>query len=267
MLCRDSKARIVVKREAYGDETALRAKFSELFPVGERGELVPSVPPTIDEVHIYTDLSHLYPDGFENKFNLVLVDTPGTNSHLGNDEDEQAITHVEITKKIIRSREQAVVVLVMDDDDSTDENASGLLETISEAMTDGTAYAQRFLFAANKYDDVDYSENETLEDKVSQASLSIQDGAKNDQLAPRVFPMAAKVALAVYTDMTARKRGITKEEDALAKTFCDFQSSLNGGYPQDYYLDEHCSVSQPIKDRILRAASAILRSRCPPCPP
>lgn len=249
MLCRDSGNRIVVKRETYADEAALRAKFSELFPAGEKGELSPSVPPTIDSVHIYTDLRHLYPDGFENKFNLVLVDTPGTNSHLGNDEEEQDVPHVEITKKIIRSREQAMVVLVIDDDDGTDENASGLLETINDAVAGGTAYAQRFLFAANKYDDVDYGENETLGNKVSQVSLVIQDGAK-DLLAPRVFPLAAKVALAIYTGTTDRKKGTSKEEVALAKTFDDFQSSLDSGYPEDYYLDEYCSVSQPIKNHI-----------------
>lgn len=257
MCCEDSKGCPVVKQEAYPDEKALREKFSELFPAGAKGELMPSVPSSIDSVHVYTNLSHLYPDGFEDKFKLVLVDTPGTNSHLGNDEEEQTIPHVEITKGIIRSREQAMVVLVMDDDDSTDENASGLLEAINNIMTDRTAYAQRFLFAANKYDTISYGNSETLEGKVSQASGSIKDGAEN-LLAPRIFPLAAQVALAFYTNKTdecevdAPDPQDADEELSLVDTFEAFQKKLGRriSFSQNYYLDEHCSVSEPIKQRL-----------------
>lgn len=124
--------------EEYKDETALQEKFTELFSQAESAN-----PPEIETVKIYTDLAHLYPAGFENKFQLVLVDTPGTNSGEGNNEGEKATPeemdqpikdHLEITLDAIKSKNKEMVVLLALGKQATATDLSGLIKTIEESI-------------------------------------------------------------------------------------------------------------------------------------
>lgn len=155
----------------------------------------------ISTVELQMDISHLYPDGFEDSFNLTIIDTPGTNSGEGNDEG-QLKTHINITMDAIVEFEKNMVILVVDGQDYQDESIRSLLDQIDHANgLEKGIYNDRFLFVMNKCDNKNYQGDETLAKVISEYANYIKsDGRKNIKermISPRIFPMAALPALAI----------------------------------------------------------------------
>lgn len=117
----------------------------------------------VDTIEVLTDLSSIYPNSVENDFNLVIVDTPGTDSAAGNDTNKEESrrlhkkSHLEITKEVLKSKQKEMVVLIADDK-LEDDNIVELLDIIEEsAENDEGAFNDRFLFVMNMCDSLTYS--------------------------------------------------------------------------------------------------------------
>lgn len=237
----------------------------------------------VEKIEVFTDLSKLYPNGVEKDFNLIIVDTPGTDSATGNDtkkteEESKRLTkrsHIEITKEVLKSKQKEMVVLISDDK-LEDDNIVELLDIIEEsAEKDDGAFNDRFLFVMNMCDSLTYSNaGETLDNYIKNFIANIKKVPNSTRIRnivnPRVFPISSGAALAVvngFTDIPGINEGMTKKAELYGyyEGFCKkiyyydpskLESNFDGlieqiktqyqNYP-NYCLEQKSSVSEAIK--------------------
>ncbi|GEM_PF-5418912 len=230
---------------------------------------------SIELIEVYTDLSKLYPSPLDKTMKLVLIDTPGTDSALGNDSEKTddgkrrlfSKSHIDVTREILRSKQKEIIILVADDK-FEDDNIVELLDIIEEsASADDGAYNDRFLFVMNMCDSLTYSnEGETIKNYIDNFISNIKkipDTSKlRNILNPRVFPITSGAALAVYSGYTikpSRDERKTKKaelfnyyEDFAKKiyyedlrTLEEAQYEFDEAYTADlnYCLEKHSSIS------------------------
>ena len=237
----------------------------------------------IEKIEVFTDLSKLYPDGVEKDFNLIIVDTPGTDSAAGNDTKKMADeskrltkrSHIEITKEVLKSKQKEMVVLISDDK-LEDDNIVELLDIIEEsAERDDGAFNDRFLFVMNMCDSLTYANpGEALDNYIKNFIANIKKVPNSSRIRnivnPRVFPISSGAALAVvngFTDVPEISEGMTKKSELYGyyEGFCKkiyyynpskLESNFEGlieqiktqyqNYP-NYCLEQKSSVSEAIK--------------------
>ena len=237
----------------------------------------------IETIEVYTDLSNLYPDGIENDFRLVVIDTPGTDSAIGNDTqktEEQSKrlskkSHLEITKEVLKSKQKEMVVLISDDKLEND-NIVELLNIIEEsAENDAGAFNDRFLFVMNMCDSLAYTKPEqTLDNYIRNFVANIRkvpDSNRTRNIAnPRVFPITSGAALAIENGCTEKPdmvEGMTQKAELYGyyKGFCEkiyyyepvelaknFEQNIEQFKSQysnygNYCLEQKSSVTEAIK--------------------
>ena len=248
----------------------------------------------VENIEVLTSLANLYPENIENDFNLVIVDTPGTDSATGNDTkktDAEAKrlhkkSHLEITKEVLQSKQKEMVVLIADDK-LEDDNIVELLDIIEEsAEKDEGAFNDRFLFVMNMCDSLTYTnEGETLQNYVKNYIANIKKVPNSQRIRnivnPRVFPVTSGAALAVvngYTKRPGLSEGGTKKEELYDyyAGFCkkiyyyeheelqhDFESYIEeiktryANY-HNYCLEEQSSVSEAEKYEYMKKLSGDL---------
>lgn len=184
-----------------------------------------AVEDSVGEIVVYTDLTSLYPAGVQSGLKIVIVDTPGTDSAIGNDtekfeDDAKRLSkksHIELTKEVLGSKQKEMIVLISDEK-VENENIVELLDIIEEsAESDEGAFNDRFLFVMNMCDALSYSnEDETLENYIKKFITNIKKVPNSTRMRnianPRVFPITSGAALAVV------KEYVTKPEIQEAKT-------------------------------------------------
>lgn len=237
----------------------------------------------VEAIEVYTDLSKLYPDGMERDFNLVIIDTPGSDSATGNDTKKtgevskhlSSKSHIEITKEVLKSKQKEMVVLISDDK-VEDDNIVELLDIIEEsAERDDGAFNDRFLFVMNMCDSLTYSnKGETLDNYIKNFIVNIKKVPNSTRIRnivnPRIFPITSGAALAVlngFTEEPEITEGTSKKAELYGyyESFCkkiyyynpaklsdDFDKHIEmikGQYQNyhNYCLEEKSSVSEAIK--------------------
>lgn len=245
----------------------------------------------VDTIRVLTDLSGLYPGSIENDFNLVIVDTPGTDSATGNDtkkteEESRRLhkkSHLDITKEVLKSKQKEMIVLIADDK-LEDDNIVELLDIIEEsAEKDEGAFNDRFLFVMNMCDSLTYSnDGETLQNYVKNYIANIKKVPNSQRMRnivnPRVFPISSGPALAVvngYTTKPGLSEGRTKKaelygyyDEFCKKVYYYDHSSLSNGFEtyideiktqyanyHNYCLEEQSSVSEAVKRNYIKRLS------------
>lgn len=198
-----------------------------------------AVEETVEVIEVYTNLSNLYPEGMEKDIKIVIVDTPGTNSGTGNDnekstEDEKRLSkksHLDITKEALLSKQKEMVVLVSDHK-CEDDGIVELLDIIEESVErDGGAFNDRFLFVMNMCDELAYTNpGESLENYVKNFITNLKKVPNSSRIRnivnPRVFPTTTGAALAVINGYTtkpgiAESMTIKNELYGYYKDFCE----------------------------------------------
>jgi len=237
----------------------------------------------VETIEVYTDLSGLYPDDVGKDLNLVIIDTPGTDSARGNDtkktvEESKRLSvksHIEITKDVLKSKQKEMVILVSDDK-LEDDNIVDLLNIIEEsAESDDGAFNDRFLFVMNMCDSLTYSnKGETLDNYIRNFVANIQKVPNSPRMRnivnPRVFPISSGVALAVangYTQKPDITESMTKKEELYGyyegfckKVYYYSPQELEGNFNQykeqimtghksykNYCLEHKSSISEAVK--------------------
>lgn len=245
----------------------------------------------VDTIRVLTDLSSLYPSSIENDFNLVIVDTPGTDSATGNDtkkteEESRRLhkkSHLDITKEVLKSKQKEMIVLIADDK-LEDDNIVELLDIIEEsAEKDEGAFNDRFLFVMNMCDSLTYSnDGETLQNYVKNYIANIKKVPNSQRMRnivnPRVFPISSGPALAVvngYTTKPGLSEGRTKKaelygyyDEFCKKVYYYDHLSLSNGFEtyideiktqyanyHNYCLEEQSSVSEAVKRNYIKRLS------------
>lgn len=234
---------------------------------------------SVETIEVYTDLSALYPEGIEKDFNLVIIDTPGTDSAKGNDTKEIAgesiKAHIEITKEVLKSKQKEMVVLISDEK-LEGENIVKLISIIEEsADSDDSAFDDRFLFVMNMCDSLNYSNpGETLDNYIRNFVANIKKVPNSTRtrniVNPRVFPITSGAALAVvngYTQEPDIAEGGTKKaelyryyEEFCKKIYYYDHKELERNFNQhiekiktqysnykNYCLEQKSSISENVK--------------------
>lgn len=227
----------------------------------------------VEKLEVHTDLSALYPKYIYGDFNIVIIDTPGTDSASGNEvavtvadgSKSSAKPHIEITKEVLTSQDKEIVILVVDDK-FEDENIVELLDLIEEAMDDDEgAFNDRFLFVMNMCDDITYSnEGECLTESVKKFISNIRRIPNSPKprniINPRIFPITSGSALAVKSGFTIRPDKTLKKTIAgvLYNIYASFCQQIYNINPEkisddiddfeeadiDYCLEQHSSISE-----------------------
>lgn len=249
---------------------------------------------TVDTIEVLTDLSSLYPKSVENGLNLVIVDTPGTDSATGNDTDRveeedkrlHKKSHLEITKEVLKSKQKDMVVLISHDKLEGD-NIVELLDIIEEsAEQDEGAFNDRFLFVMNMCDLLSYSnEGETLQKNVKNYIANIKKVPNSQRMRnivnPRVFPISSGPALAIVngytTEPSLSEESTNKDElygyywnfcrkiyhyklEKLENGFETYIDAIKTQYRNyhNYCLEEQSSVSEAVKHSYIKKLSGEL---------
>lgn len=245
--CLDKDDKIIVPLEKFQNPEALSARFDELCPIKE-----PSRPPEIDKIEIYTDLSALYPAGFENKFNLVIVDTPGTNSGEGNN-NITGEKHIDITIDAIQAKEKEMVIIVVDGQDYADESLLRLLGEIDGTVQkDCGGFNDRFLFLMNKCDNKKYATNKGIEVAIEGYANYLKGSGQDSQkrmITPRIFPVCAAPALAIKSGCTDKENVKSQEAQNLLSNYNSFSEHCEAPFgAENYHLEDFCSSSEYVRD-------------------
>lgn len=258
MWCTDANNNIVVPENEY-DENTLSEAFETMFPRGLDGKLLPSVPAEIETVHIATNMCNLYPrSGAYNKdsIKLVIIDTPGTNSGDGKEQK-----HLDITKNVIQSGKQEIVIFVTSASQNKVDSIMQFLDIVDQSGNASGAYDQRFLFALNMADTCEFKKKETWESRLKSTQTYYCGGNKQRRIQnPRFFPTSARAALAVRTGDT-KKPSYTKIRELYYYRDEDTAQFSKAEGEQKYHFDEYCSTSQKIKDSIQESILEINQSK------
>lgn len=262
-----------------------KGKVKEFVCMDENAvqEKIKAVEDAVEQIEVYTDLSDLYPKDIQNDFKLVLVDTPGTDSAVGNDTEKtdegvrrlSKKSHIEITKEVLQSKQKEMVVLISDDK-LEDDNIVELLDIIEDsAEQDEGAFNDRFLFVMNMCDSLSYSNRgETLENYVKNFIANIKKVPHSSRIRnivnPRVFPITSGAALAIvngYTEEPGIAEGMTKKAELYGyyENFCkrvyyyapqklenhfkDYIAQIKDQYANyhNFCLEEQSAVSEAVK--------------------
>jgi len=252
--CRDVDDNIVVKKEVFTEDADVMERLKEICP-GDGSFM--TQPPEVETIEIEMNLSHLYPNKeYEEQFTVVIVDTPGTDSGVGN-RITTGKTHEEITMDAICDHEKEMVVFVVDGTKYEDDGVSDFLDLIERESekAENIGFNDRFLFLLNKCDDKNYNDDECLEDTIEGFSDYLcrsTDGHIREILSPRIFPVCAEVALAIKKGVVDKKQP-TNELKNLYRTYKEFAEKCtdeDNGYSRNYHLELCAALSDYQKNEL-----------------
>lgn len=165
------------------------------------------------------------------KMTLFLVDTPGPNNSTNDD-------HEELTKEIINSGENTMVVYVMSPETIQSDDNNELLKSIAEVMQkNGKQAEDRFLFVINKCDDLDPEDEDDTVKNVIQTTKNylIKKGIHY----PNLFPVTAEIAKLIRMDKRDEK--ITRRDK---KEISNWVDNFESDDPEDQVYQKLLSFEQ-----------------------
>lgn len=111
LVCYDENENVVIEERIFDSDRDCAAAFLEICPPGKMN--TEGKYSTVDTIELGADLSHLYPDSVsEDKFTIVLVDTPGMDSAQSS---ENGINkHAEIAMNAISMESKPMIILCVD---------------------------------------------------------------------------------------------------------------------------------------------------------
>lgn len=195
----DSKESKLVD-ETFDSDLDCRNRFEQISPAGQKE----TTPKGVDEIHIYMDLSHLYPQEnrteLSKKFKIVLIDTPGAdsrNSTTMNDDDEIVNHDKDVALSAINGQDREIVIICTDT--HYEGTALGdLLYHIHRASKDDNGFNDRFFFVMNKSDEIFAAGLDKHKGLFADSILdSSKWGVRDSYLNPRIFMVSAKTKLLV----------------------------------------------------------------------
>lgn len=196
----DSKESKLVD-ETFDSDLDCRNRFEQISPAGQKE----TTPKGVEEIHIYMDLSHLYPqenrDELSKKFRIVLIDTPGVdsgNSATTNEDNEIINPDKEVALSAINGQDREIVIVCSDADHYQGAALGDLLYHIHRASKDDNGFNDRFFFVMNKSDEIFAAglgkHKGLFADSISDSS---KWGVRDSYLTPRIFMVSAKTKLLV----------------------------------------------------------------------
>lgn len=253
--CYDEDNNIVVPAEIFEKDEDCYKRFYEITPLNAKS----SVPPEVHTIELNLDLSHLYPSKeMEEKFTLVLVDTPGCDSPDTSDADKEINEHKEIAKEAINSSEKEMVILCTPANRNFTLGGIGdfIHEIFDSMQKDSGEFNDRFLFVQNLCDKATYdNEQETLEGKkagfakklMNPSQYGFKKGENAPDFIPRILMLSAGVQLAIQKGLANLDEDevdlLNKKEQTLHDDYKGFRSKIKREN-HDYFLTDVCDIPE-----------------------
>jgi len=255
--CFDKEMNVVVEKEFFDSDEDCLKRFKEITPIPPEK----CNPETIHTIEICLDISHLYPSKeMEREFNLVIVDTPGSDSMETNEfsADSKQIenAHEQMTIDAITGQEKEMVVICVDAEKNTPTSLGQLLKGIRDSSKeDNGSFNDRFLFVLNKGDKPQYVDDETAKDLKENFAKKIMDAKRwgivednnSVKFIPRVFMISPYIDIAIRQGVT----GFSTEElqnnlykRNWKKAFCTFNENVLHYKDKNYFLSELCDIPE-----------------------
>ena len=241
------------------------ALFRRICPDSQEDTAKNSLYSAAHQIEIGANLSHLYPDTVsEDKFKLVLIDTPGMDSARSSSNGENF--HEEIALHEISSPMKPMIALCVDSQKYEDKNIGEFMQKIvQQSQSDKGGFTDRFLFIMNKSDAKSYQtkRGESAESSRRKFSEYLTDSSKwgltsdeKDQqlkqsaagFIPRIF-MTSAINAYVATFLFDKDSN-DEETYNLKSNFNAFQDKICKRQFNNYLLARHCDTSQRCKDQI-----------------
>lgn len=266
LVCYDENKNVVVEKRTFENDADCANAFLEICPIqNSDGE---DKYPHVSMMELGADLSHLYPSSVsEDKFTIVLVDTPGMDSAQSSEDGMNR--HAEMALDAITMESKPMIILCVDGQKYEDTSIGEFMrEIIAQAKKEGSGFNDRFLFLMNKSDMIPYKQSETPDDiRTAFAKYLTNDSKWNikgdeeelRQLAedaahfvPRVFMTAAAPALAITSNLTEiPEEEIDDDHYHLREAYENLKKKVVGcRFPEKYYLSRYCDIPNYRKDEI-----------------
>ncbi len=260
--CFDAQGEIVVPKEFFDNDEACLTRFWEITPLGSKK----SVPESVDTIEICLNLSHLYPSKeMEKEFNLVIIDTPGTDSS----EDQE---HIKIALDAINNDEKDMVIICADAQKYEDVSLGYFLKAINDTAKDEGDkgdFNDRFLFVLNKSDNIKYTSRENITEKKDKFAQYLMDtkrwGIEEDEDSPRfvpkIFMTSAYIQFAVQmgaANFTYEEMMENQTKQALNGDYNTFRAFVMQWKNKNYYLVSACDIPEYRKEELNKEFEAEL---------
>lgn len=236
-----NQIRLVYQNNKYNfdnDEECLK-KFKEISEKNGDGN-----------IEIQVNLSHLYPKGFENKFKIVLIDTPGVDSGKSSMENNGTNVHKDITLELLKKNNKSMVVFCA-------EAARYEADSISKFMDDITAQSEkekggfkdRYVFLLHKGDNLTFDDDAKTDDEKIKIKKNafidyITDNGKR-KFVPRIFYISAAVQYWISNVIYNKKNvdsGNNTEMRALEDSYDRFNKIIAKYKDKKYYFAKYADV-------------------------
>ena len=224
------------------------------------------------------DLSHLYPPSVnQDKFTIVLVDTPGMNSTQSSKNGSNE--HAEIALKAISMESKPMIILCADAGTCEDKCIGEFMrEIVNQTKNEGSGFNDRFLFLLNKSDSVGYNSGETVENTKERFSRYLVDSGKwgkenkedlkllaedASHFVPRVFMTTARIAHGIQKNVFEWEDECIDLSDDDMKLIGEYQNfkRMILGRRYNYYLSRYCDVPGYRKKEIEEEFNAALEAK------
>lgn len=221
-------------------------------------ELIESIKAESGDTILEANLGHLYPNEKSREmFKLVIVDTPGTDSNKAVNKEGINIDENTALNAVFDSKDEMVILSIKADDVDSG-GLTRLIKAISnkfggnkdgdkDSVGDSFVYNDRFLFVANKCDQIPFNHEETTTDLINCYRETLKNETKNPSFNPRIFPLCAAVPAYLYAG---------DKSESCEKAFYGFYDYIYGvdvgkgsrRYHTDpnpnYYFSQHCDIPQ-----------------------
>lgn len=270
LTCYDENDKIVIDKRVFDNDMDCANAFREVCPINVKDD--EDKYPTVNTMELAVDLSHLYPASVnEDKFTIVLVDTPGMDSGLSK-------RHAEIALEAITMDSKPMIILCASAGSYENITIGGFLKKIvAQSKEEGSGFNDRFLFLMNMSDNIIYNTpGYTAETAKRQFADYLTDSSRwsieenehglkelaeeASHFVPRVFMTTGLIAFAIQCkayDFSDEELDDPYKED-LNDKLKKFGDKICNKKRENYYLARYCDIPNYRKDELEREFQAAL---------
>lgn len=266
LTCYGQNDEVVIPKRVFDSDEECAKAFSEICPIKDKNS--EDKYPDVVTMELGADLSHLYPKNIsDDKFNIVLIDTPGMNSAKSS---ENGINkHAQIAMEAISMENKPMIILCVDAEYKDDQSIGEFMrEIVVQANKENSGFNDRFLFLMNKGDDVKYMRNEKAEERkrkfaeyltdYNKWNITADDYELNEiskaasYFVPRIFMTSARCAYAIQCDALnfSDKQLDIEENDDLKSDLEKFMEKICDKKRDNFFLAQYCDLPGYRKNEI-----------------
>lgn len=260
----DAEGNIVVEKRIFEDDVNCKLLFEEISPINSVNEVYSSVA----TMELGVDLTHLYPKSVsEDKFTIVLIDTPGMGSAKESTDDTNK--HEEIAFDAISDERKPMILLCVEAKNYEDKKIGEFMRSVISNSKDDGGFNDRYLFLMNQSDAISYGPKDSADEAKVAFSKYLTDSSKwnidgddeelhdlakdAEKFVPRVFMTSALIAWGIYNGADNYPVEVLKTDPLkreLRSNLNRFVENVTVFEDENLFLSRHCDIPEYRKEEI-----------------